>query len=177
MPPLLQPGNRPSSQPIVADGLSVVCNGEIYNHEQLKSQSVLDNSLVLNGGSDCAAILHAFRTTNGDLRRACSSLDGVFAFAMCDAKNFYVARDPIGVRPLFYGRQADGALVFGSEVKCVEKLCEHVEYFPPGCCAQIPLDEVRRVLPLRIQQYYTVPSLADRHVRVFEAEASCLNVK
>lgn len=154
----------------MADGLSVVCNGEIYNHEELKSQSILDNTLVLNGGSDCAAILHAFRTNDGDLRRACASLDGVFAFAMSDSKNFYVARDPIGVRPLFYGRQFDGALVFGSEIKCIEKLCEHVEYFPPGCCAQIPLNDVRRVLPLRIQQYYIVPSLANRHVRLFEAE-------
>jgi asparagine synthase (glutamine-hydrolysing) len=148
----------------------VICNGEIYNHEQIKAQSTVDNSLVLNGGSDCAAILHAFRTNNGDLRRTCAVLDGVFAFAMCDSTNFYVGRDPIGVRPLFYGRQSDGALVFGSEVKCVEKLCEHVEYFPPGCCAQIPLNEVRRVLPLRIQQYYIVPSLTDRHVRGFEAE-------
>lgn len=136
----------------------------------MKAQSTVDNLLVLNGGSDCAAILHSFRTNNGDLRRTCASLDGVFAFAMCDSTNCYVGRDPIGVRPLFYGRQSDGALVFGSEVKSIEKLCEHVEYFPPGCCAQIPLSDVRRVLPLRIQQYYVLPSIVDRHVRAFEAE-------
>jgi asparagine synthase (glutamine-hydrolysing) len=93
---------------------------------------------------------------------------------MADSTNFYVGRDPIGVRPLFYGRQPDGALVFGSEVKCIEKLCERVEYFPPGCCAQIALNDVRRILPLRIQQYYIVPSMVERHVRVFEAEV-CLS--
>ncbi|KAI6186507.1 Asparagine synthetase [Aphelenchoides besseyi] len=167
---IVEPDNVPSAQPIVADNLSVVCNGEIYNHEQLKAQSPLDNGLVLNGGSDCAAIIHAFRTNNGDLRRTCAALDGVFAFAMCDANYLYVARDPIGVRPLFYGRQADGALVFGSEAKCVEKLVEHVEFFPPGCCATIPLAEVLRVLPLRIQPYYVLPSIPERHVRAFEAE-------
>ncbi|KAI6213461.1 Asparagine synthetase [Aphelenchoides besseyi] len=181
---IVEPDNVLSAQPIVADNLSVVCNGEIYNHEQLKAQSPLDNGLVLNGGSDCAAIIHAFRTNNGDLRRTCAALDGVFAFAMCDANYLYVARDPIGVRPLFYGRQADGALVFGSEAKCVEKLVEvlelkvhvlmtlfqHVEFFPPGCCATIPLAEVLRVLPLRIQPYYVLPSIPERHVRAFEAE-------
>ena len=89
---VLQPEDEASAQPIVADGLSVVCNGEIYNHEVLKAQSPLSNGRVLNHASDCAAIVHAFRTHDGDLRRACAALDGVFAFVMCDEQRCYVRR-------------------------------------------------------------------------------------
>lgn len=116
----------PSSQPIVVPAnanllidendenvntalpLSLVCNGEIYNHITLKEISPLDKNQVLNGGSDCAAIAHSFRMHNNDLRKCCASLDGVFAFLMTDTEFLYVARDPIGIRPLFYGITTQG---------------------------------------------------------------------
>lgn len=118
---IVQPGDTPSSQPICADGLSLVCNGEIYNHLALKQHSPTDNSLIRckcrsgtfpscaktivlrNGGSDCAAILHAFLASGRDLRQCCAMLDGVFAFIMADRHFLYVGRDPLGIRPLFYG--------------------------------------------------------------------------
>lgn len=115
---IVQPGDTPSAQPIFGEGLAVVCNGEIYNHLALKEHSPMDNHAVRwktiilleaianhcrNGGSDCAAILHAFLASGRDLRRCCASLDGVFAFAMADQQFLYVGRDPLGVRPLFYG--------------------------------------------------------------------------
>ena len=83
-----------------------------------------------NGGSDCAGILTSFVSrgyflilrlfllltalillpafSGGDLRETCASLDGVFAFVMCDANYVYLGRDPIGVRPLFYGFASNG---------------------------------------------------------------------
>lgn len=101
-----QPGNVASVQPIVYNDLSVVCNGELYNHEELKSRCPLDG--IRNGASDCAAIIHSFIFFKGDLRKTCASLDGVFAFLMADKHNLYIGRDPIGVRPLFYGHTASG---------------------------------------------------------------------
>lgn len=109
-------------------------------------------------------------TSKGNLKKCCASLDGVFAFAMADDKYLYIGRDPIGVRPLFYGHTSTGALVFGSEVKCVEKLCDRLEYFPPGSCAQIPLHNPPAILP--IQQYYAVPSTPERVMTLHTAQVS-----
>ncbi|CAI2353276.1 unnamed protein product [Caenorhabditis sp. 36 PRJEB53466] len=157
---IVMPGDTPSAQPIVGGGLSVVCNGEIYNHQSLK----IDCPCTLkNGGSDCAAIITSF-IKHKDLKETCASLDGVFAFIMADAKNVYIGRDPIGVRPLFYGYNSNGSLLIGSEVKCIEELCERVEYFPPGCCATISLSSPTR--PVQAQQYYSVPSVADRFLSI-----------
>ncbi|CAI5452328.1 unnamed protein product [Caenorhabditis angaria] len=154
---IVMPGDTPSAQPIVGGGLSVVCNGEIYNHKSLK----IDCPYTLkNGGSDCAAIITSFIKHDQDLKETCASLDGVFAFIMADSKNVYIGRDPIGVRPLFYGYNSRNSLIIGSEVKCVEELCERVEYFPPGCCATINLQNWSK--PIQPQQYYSVPSTADR---------------
>ncbi|PIC22786.1 hypothetical protein B9Z55_016723 [Caenorhabditis nigoni] len=158
---IVMPGDTPSAQPIVGGGLSVVCNGEIYNHQSLK----IDCPYTLkNGGSDCAAIITSFIKHNEDLKETCASLDGVFAFIMADSKNVYIGRDPIGVRPLFYGYNSNGSLLIGSEVKCIEELCERVEYFPPGCCATISLAAPSR--PIQPQQYYSVPSIADRFLSI-----------
>ncbi|CAD5224753.1 unnamed protein product [Bursaphelenchus okinawaensis] len=156
---IVRPGDEPSNQPICYKGQQVVCNGEIYNHEYLKKMSGFDHHDVENGGSDCAAILHSFRFYNGDLQKTCSSLDGVFAFALWDGECLNVGRDPLGVRPLFYGFQNDGSLVFGSEVKCISQLVQKVEYFPPGCCAQIKLSQLINKAPVHIRQYYFVPSI------------------
>ena len=162
---IVEPGHAPSEQPIVAGGLSVVCNGEIYNHLSLKEQSGIQECEVKNGASDCAAIIHSFKFNNGNLKKTCASLDGVFAFIMADDKYVYVGRDPIGVRPLFYGYTAEGALVFGSEVKSIEKLCVRLDYFPPGCCAQIPIpqgvhgmQDVSLIVPQPFQTPQGVPS-------------------
>ncbi|KIH65133.1 class II glutamine amidotransferase [Ancylostoma duodenale] len=97
---IVMPGDTPSEQPIVGNGLAVVCNGEIYNHKDIKVASDLQ---LKNDGSDCAAIIHAFVNSGYNLREACASLDGVFAFVMADEHNIYIGRDPLGVRPLFYG--------------------------------------------------------------------------
>ncbi|GMS80521.1 hypothetical protein PENTCL1PPCAC_2696 [Pristionchus entomophagus] len=163
---IVMPGDQPSQQPIVGDGFSVVCNGEIYNHKQIKDEFPLAN--VRNGGSDCAAIVHSFVGNKGDLRAACASLDGVFAFVMADQDRVYIGRDPMGVRPLFYGFAADGALVVGSEVKCISNLVERIEYFPPGSCATfIPAMKTRA---LQIHKYWSIPTIADKFVTMDAAQ-------
>uniref|UniRef100_A0A0N4Z0G6 Asparagine synthetase [glutamine-hydrolyzing] n=1 Tax=Parastrongyloides trichosuri TaxID=131310 RepID=A0A0N4Z0G6_PARTI len=166
------PGDVPSQQPIVSGRLSVVCNGEIYNHLFIKSSSQIEVSSVINGGSDCAAIIHAFLSNNRDIKRTCELLDGVFAFAMTDENNFYVGRDALGVRPLFYGYTYDGDMIFGSEVKCIEKLVEKVEYFPPGCCATIPLhkDNISNKYVMELQQFFNVPSIPHKSFDMTEAQ-------
>ncbi|KAK6059553.1 class II glutamine amidotransferase [Cooperia oncophora] len=123
---LFQPGDAPSEQPIVGEGLAVVCNGEIYNHKEIKANS---NAQLMNDGSDCAAIIHAFINSGYNLREACASIDGVFAFVMVDKDNIYIGRDPLGVRPLFYGFSGSGksfslafhTLIRDVLVKSVEK--------------------------------------------------------
>ncbi|RCN44035.1 class II glutamine amidotransferase [Ancylostoma caninum] len=107
---IVMPGDTPSEQPIVGNGLAVVCNGEIYNHKDIKVASDLQ---LKNDGSDCAAIIHAFVNSGYNLREACASLDGVFAFVMADEHNIYIGRDPLGVRPLFYGFSGSGKLLKG----------------------------------------------------------------
>uniref|UniRef100_A0A7E4UP90 Asparagine synthetase [glutamine-hydrolyzing] n=1 Tax=Panagrellus redivivus TaxID=6233 RepID=A0A7E4UP90_PANRE len=170
---IVDPGHgHKSSQPVVSDKLSVVCNGEIYNHMALKALTGIPETDLENGASDCAAIIHAFKAFNGNLKKACAALDGVFAFAMADDQFLYIGRDPIGVRPLFYGYTPTGSLVFGSEVKCIEKLCDRLEYFPPGSCAQIPLAGFASLTELPIQQYYAVPSIPDNSVTLYSAQTA-----
>lgn len=98
---------------------------------------------------------------------------------MTDGRNLYVGRDPIGVRPLFYGLTVGGAMVFGSgstspsqptthtknysEMKAIEKLCTRVDFFPPGCCAQIALSGQSSPaafysFQMHIQQYFSIPT-------------------
>ncbi|VDO64721.1 unnamed protein product [Haemonchus placei] len=162
---IVMPGDTPSEQPIVGEGLAVVCNGEIYNHKDIKAES---NAQVKNDGSDCAAIIHAFINSGYNLREACASLDGVFAFVMADKNNIYIGRDPLGVRPLFYGFSGSGALIIGSEVKCTEQLCDRLDYFPPGCCAVVPIHG--RTRSIAAQHYYSVPCIADRFLSISNAQ-------
>lgn len=162
---IVTPGDLPSEQPISGDGLSVVCNGEIYNHKEIKASS---NVQLKNDGSDCAAIIHALINSGYNLPKACAQLDGVFAFIMADEKNIYIGRDPLGVRPLFYGFSGSGTLVVGSEIKCTEQLCDRLDYFPPGCCAVVPIHSKTR--SISIQHYFAIPSIANLLISFSSAE-------
>uniref|UniRef100_A0A183CCL4 Glutamine-dependent asparagine synthetase n=1 Tax=Globodera pallida TaxID=36090 RepID=A0A183CCL4_GLOPA len=132
--------------------------------------AIVQDKCRRNGGSDCAAIIHAFRSSGNDLRRCCASLDGVFAFAMVDRTFLYLGRDPIGVRPLFYGFTGQGLLI-GSEIKSIEKLCKRISFFPPGCCAQIPLGSTFSTdQPIKFQRFFQIPSIVDCAISVFDAK-------
>ena len=121
------------AQPLVsADGnLVLAVNGEIYNHRELRDG--LSQEWQFRTGSDCEIInaLHAQGDDPGDwLRR----LNGIFAFALWDRRNrrWLLARDPVGVVPLYWGRDGSGRLCVASEMKALAGICHDVAQFPPG---------------------------------------------
>ncbi|CAH6421760.1 Glutamine-dependent asparagine synthetase [uncultured virus] len=114
------------------DGSSVflVCNGEIYNYHKLIS----DFSLKCESNSDCEVILHLYNMFGVD--KMTRLLDGEFAFIIYDiSKNgqiiMHAGRDPIGVRPIFYGYD-DNSLCVASEIKGLVDIYDKIEVFPPG---------------------------------------------
>ena len=117
-------------QPFTLDSSAVVCNGEIYGYEKLKEQ--LSKKYTFQSGSDCEVLLPLYREYGVDMFRM---LDAEFALILYDgvSDQFIAARDPIGIRPLYYGYDAKGVIVFASEPKNLTGLCEKILPFPPGC--------------------------------------------
>ena len=117
-------------QPFTLDSSAVVCNGEIYGYEKLKEQ--LSKKYTFQSGSECEVLLPLYREYGVDMFRM---LDAEFALILYDGVSgqFIAARDPIGIRPLYYGYDAQGVIVFASEPKNLVGLCEKILPFPPGC--------------------------------------------
>ena len=117
-------------QPFELDGDMVVCNGELYGFRPLKRQ-LTEKGYEFKSGSDCEIILPLYREYGLDMF---SKLDAEFAMIIYDHKtdSLIAARDPIGIRPLFYGYLDDGGIVFASEAKNLIGLCKEVCPFPPG---------------------------------------------
>jgi asparagine synthase (glutamine-hydrolysing) len=109
------------------DNIILICNGEIYNHLSLREQ----NGFMYSSESDCHIILHMY--TKYGFKKTIESLDGVFACVLIDLNidTVYVARDPIGVRPLFFGTDGDG-YGFSSDLKSLHNLFDNVTQFKPG---------------------------------------------
>ena len=119
-------GRQPLFSP---DGkLVLAVNGEVYNHQDLRRSYPGYGFMT---GSDCEVILALYRDKGESAPRL---LNGIFAFALYDAENddFLVARDPIGVIPLYYGYGSDGLLYVASELKALEGVCDRYGPFPPG---------------------------------------------
>ncbi|MGN0464448.1 MAG: asparagine synthase B [Acutalibacteraceae bacterium] len=116
-------------QPFELDGSYVVCNGEIYGYEKLKKE--LSSKYTFKSGSDCEILLPMYREYGTDMF---SMLDAEFALIIYDGKEkeYIAARDPIGIRPLYYGYSKTGAIVFASEAKNLVDLCDKIMPFPPG---------------------------------------------
>jgi asparagine synthase (glutamine-hydrolysing) len=110
------------------DGAAVVHNGEIYNHELLRRE-LSEQGRRCETGSDSEVIAHLYEL-HAEL--CVHLLDGVFAFAAVSEHDWMVARDPIGVKPLYYGGDARGYLWFASELKALADRCEWYKVFPPG---------------------------------------------
>ena len=117
-------------QPFRLDDDMVVCNGEIYGFQKLKDQ--LTGKYTFASDSDCEILLPLWREYGTDMF---AMLDAEFACIIYDAQSheFIAARDPIGIRPLYYGYDAQGGIVFASEPKNLTKICSHINPFPPGC--------------------------------------------
>lgn len=116
-------------QPFELDGSYVVCNGEIYGFEKLKAE--LSKKYSFRSGSDCEILLPLWREHGVDMFRM---LDAEFALILFDKETgeYVAARDPIGIRPLYYGYDKNGVIVFASEPKNLVGLCAEILPFPPG---------------------------------------------
>ena len=116
-------------QPFHLGGDMVVCNGEIYGYEKIKEE--LSAKYTFKSGSDCEVLLPLWREYGTDMFKM---LDAEFACIIYDAETheFIAARDPIGIRPLFYGYDMHGTMLFASEAKNLVGLCERIMPFPPG---------------------------------------------
>lgn len=125
-------GLEPSGmQPFTApDGSAVVCNGELYGFRKLKKEMEA-KGYVFESGSDCELLLPLWREHGVKMF---GELDAEFALVLYDAAtgSFVAARDPIGIRPLYYGYSASGHILFASEPKCLLGLTGKIMPFPPG---------------------------------------------
>ncbi|MDO4490981.1 MAG: asparagine synthase B [Lachnospiraceae bacterium] len=116
-------------QPFELDGSYVICNGEVYGYEKMKEE--LAKKYSFKSGSDCEILLPLYREYGTDMF---AMLDAEYALVMYDAetKSFIAARDPIGIRPLYYGYDKAGVLVLASEAKNLVPICDKIMPFPPG---------------------------------------------
>ena len=122
-----QSGGQPLYSPDHKQILAV--NGEIYNHRDIRER--YKEKYIFQTGSDCEVILALYRDKGYDFLE---ELNGIFAFALYDSERdeFLIARDPIGVIPLYIGYDSDGKIYCASELKALEGMCERYEPFPPG---------------------------------------------
>ena len=117
-------------QPFHRGGDMAVCNGELYGFRPVK-KALEAKGYVFASDSDCEIILPLWQEYGTDMF---AGLDAEFAMIIYDSASdsLVAARDPIGLRPLFYGYLADGSIIFASEAKNLVGLCAHVFPFPPG---------------------------------------------
>ena len=130
-------------QPLYSPDRKIVLavNGEIYNHQEIRKR--YEGKYDFQTGSDCEVILALYREwrqQSSSLREGIGidsfleDLNGIFAFVLYDEERdaFLIARDPIGVIPLYIGHDSDGTIYVASELKALEGQCEHYEPFLPG---------------------------------------------
>ena len=115
-------------QPIQGcDTAWMVHNGEIYNHQELRDTILKDH--VFRSKSDSEVIVHLYEKLGYDFVHL---LDGDFAFVVIDGDDYIAGRDPLGVKPLYYGVDERGRMYFASEMKPIADQCKTFSTFPPG---------------------------------------------
>lgn len=121
--------------------LALAVNGEIYNHRELRAASGYD----FTTGSDCE-VINALHRDHASPVEWVSQLNGIFAFALWDSSQsrYVIARDPIGVCPLYWGHDGEGRLCVASEMKALVGVCQDVAPFPPGHVYDSADGELRR---------------------------------
>lgn len=117
-------------QPFERDGSFVVCNGEIYGFNKMK-QELVDKGYSFVSESDCEILLPLYNEYGENMFKM---LDAEFALILYDAqaKEYIAARDPIGIRPLYYGYDQNNEIWFASEPKNLVAICQEIKPFPPG---------------------------------------------
>lgn len=169
--------NEASNQPLVINDIVLICNGEIYNYKKLYKMMDIEPET----GSDCEVIIHLFLRYG--IEQTLTMLDGVFAFILFDNRisedannKVYVARDPFGVRPLYYLKNSvdigfvpsDIMYGFASELKCLEHFYNKntnnysIEQFQPGTYSVYNLsNKVFSIwTPIKENIVYFVPSFS-----------------
>ena len=118
-------------QPILSDDntKAIAVNGEIYNHLELRDNFAKDYNFRTDW--DCEIILALYKKNKYDFL---NKLNGIFAFALYDSDNdtYFIARDHMGIIPLYIGWDKKGTLYVASELKSLEGVCSKIELFPPG---------------------------------------------
>ena len=116
-------------QPFLLDDDAIVCNGEIYGFMKLKKQ--LEKKYSFKSDSDCEILLPLWREYGTEMFKM---LDSEFALVLYDSasSSFVAARDPIGIRPLYFGYGENDKIIFASEPKNLVGLCNTILPFPPG---------------------------------------------
>ena len=118
-------------QPLFSeDGkLVLAANGEIYNHRELRKQ--FEGKYNFQTESDCEVILALYKEKGVEFL---DEMNGIFGFAIYDAENdeYFVARDHMGIIPLYMGWDQNGTFYVASELKALEGTCTKIELFPPG---------------------------------------------
>ena len=118
-------------QPLISPSgkLVLAANGEIYNHRELRL--AYENKYKFKTQSDCEVILALYEKEGKDFVK---KLNGIFAFAIYDTSKdeYFIARDHIGIIPLYMGWDNDGTFYVSSELKALEGVCNKIELFPPG---------------------------------------------
>lgn len=117
-------------QPFEFGGSYVVCNGEVYEFYKFRTH-LREKGYTFNSDSDCEILLPLYREYGFEMFEM---LDAEFACIIYDAteKEFIAARDPIGIRPLYYGYDSEGTIIFASEPKNLIEICNNIKPFPPG---------------------------------------------
>lgn len=136
---------RKGRQPIFneAGDKCIIANGEIYNYKKL--QNKLKSKHTFKTESDTEIILHLYEEYGN---KCVEYLEGMYAFAIYDDGKVFVARDRIGIKPLYYG-EWNGKLCFASELKALKE-CKDIKVFPPGCTYSTNEG---------IQKYYSFPKM------------------
>ena len=165
--------NDTSNQPLRIADHTLICNGEIYNYKNLYTLM----NITPNTSSDCEVIIHLYMRYG--IQQTLRMLDGVFAFVLFTPNNIYVARDPYGVRPLYYtsgpntGVNAglnDGIIGFTSELKTIcniaNKYEQQVLQFTPGTFLTIDktIDFEKVLWVIKNQETYNIPSFTNTYL-------------
>ncbi len=132
--------------------LSLIFNGEIYNYGKIKKDL---SGHEFKTDSDSEVILHLFEDEGKEIVKR---LDGMFAFAICSNKDVFIARDPLGIKPLYYGYDNDN-FYFSSEIKSLIKATNNINEFPPGHYYTNSQG---------FKKYYDLPTIPDRFSKNIE---------
>ena len=118
-------------QPLFSEDkkLILAANGEIYNHRELRKQ--FNGTYNFQTASDCEIILALYKEKGVDF---IDDLNGIFGFALYDVENdsYFIARDHMGIIPLYIGWDQNGTFYVASELKALEGVCTKIQLFPPG---------------------------------------------